>query len=540
MDHYWEERAKRSVERYEQAVRQAIPEMLKAFEQAKKEIVAEMYAFYGRYAKNNEITLAQAKQLLSRKELAEFKGNLAEYEKLARQSIGTFHLEVENISMKIRLNRLEALLMQVDATLQELYQKQQKVIQETTERVTLEEYYHSQYDLSVSTGRVLKFSKVPESFIEQVLTSPVMGADISTRLWRQDIDSGFKIRQYFNQMFIEGKPPQYFAEELGKAIGAVQVGKDGKVIGSGKKYEAYRLLYNEASYAANQARLKAYREMGAPYYELTATLDIRTTPICQSLDGCIFGIYTGGDVPAEYRKTGSEYRQAAYSTNRVVVGVNYPPFHVNCRTVAVPHYPTTDTARMTRAARDAEDNPITVPADMKYEEWYETYIEKLPESGIIKPSKANQTLTDDEEWALNEYISSGSYKINAPLREGIELTQEQQELVRNLDSALEKMPKYHGKAIRSLVMDKKSLIRFAKEHQCGTEVIYQEYISTSTISGYHDKPTVILNMLSKSGRDIRKYNQSESEVLFRRNSHFRVLNMELQDGVFVLEMEEVL
>ena len=51
MDHYWEERAKRSVERYEQAVRQAIPEMLKAFEQAKKEIVAEMYAFYGRYAK---------------------------------------------------------------------------------------------------------------------------------------------------------------------------------------------------------------------------------------------------------------------------------------------------------------------------------------------------------------------------------------------------------------------------------------------------------------------------------------------------------
>lgn len=387
MDHYWEERAKRSVERYEQAVRQAIPEMLKAFEQAKKEIVAEMYAFYGRYAKNNEITLAQAKQLLSHKELAEFKGNLSEYEKLARQIIGTFHLEVENISMKIRLNRLDALLMQVDAVLQELYQKQQKVIQETTERVTLEEYYHSQYDLSVSTGRVLKFSKVPESFIEQVLTSPVMGADISTRLWRQDIDSGFKIRQYLNQMFIEGKPPQYFAEELGKAIGAVQVGKDGKVIGSGKKYEAYRLLYNEASYAANQARLKAYREMGAPYYELTATLDIRTTPICQSLDGCIFGIYTGGDVPAEYRKTGSEYRQAAYSTNRVVVGVNYPPFHVNCRTVAVPHYPTTDTARMTRAARDAEDNPITVPADMKYEEWYETYIEKLPESGIIKPNK---------------------------------------------------------------------------------------------------------------------------------------------------------
>lgn len=522
MDHYWEERAKRSVERYEQAVRQAIPEMLKAFEQAKKEIVAEMYAFYGRYAKNNEITLAQAKQLLSHKELAEFKGNLSEYEKLARQSIGTFHLEVENISMKIRLNRLDALLMQVDAVLQELYQKQQKVIQETTERVTLEEYYHSQYDLSVSTGRVLKFSKVPESFIEQVLTSPVMGADISTRLWRQDIDSGFKIRQYLNQMFIEGKPPQYFAEELGKAIGAVQVGKDGKVIGSGKKYEAYRLLYNEASYAANQARLKAYREMGAPYYELTATLDIRTTPICQSLDGCIFGIYTGGDVLAEYRKTGSEYRQAAYSADRVIVGVNYPPFHVNCRTVAVPHYPTTDTARMTRAARDAEDNPITVPADMKYEEWYETYIEKSPKSGIIKPSKANQTLTDDEEWALNEYISSGSYKINAPLREGIELTQEQQELVRNLDSALEKMPVYTGTVYRSISSQDIDIQRFWAEHTVGSNIVYLPYTSSST-EIYDETMDIQMEIESKTARDLRSYNEQEQEILFPRECEFEIV-----------------
>lgn len=85
-----------------------------------------------------------------------------------------------------------------------------------------------------------------------------------------------------------------------------------------------------------------------------------------------------------------EMLKAFYSADRVVVGVNYPPFHVNCRTVAVPHYPTTDTARMTRAARDAEDNPITVPADMKYEKWYETYIENAPENVIMKAAKENK------------------------------------------------------------------------------------------------------------------------------------------------------
>lgn len=91
-----------------------------------------------------------------------------------------------------------------------------------------------------------------------------------------------------------------------------------------------------------------------------------------------------------------EMLKAFYSADRVIVGVNYPPFHVNCRTVAVPHYPTTDTARMTRAARDAEDNPITVPADMKYEEWYETYIRKtlVPEKRLVETkivqTKANK------------------------------------------------------------------------------------------------------------------------------------------------------
>ena len=147
--------------------------------------------------------------------------------------------------------------------------------------------------------------------------------------------------------------------------------------------------------------------MGAPYYELTATLDIRTTPICQSLDGCIFSAETGGDVPPEYRKTGSEYRQAAYSADRVVVGVNYPPFHVNCRTVAVPHYPTTDTARMTRAARDAEDNPITVPADMKYEEYQNRYLkETLPKVKKAKDTTLQNTLEEKELIGVVPYGST--------------------------------------------------------------------------------------------------------------------------------------
>ena len=216
MGTYWENRAMESVGRWENAVNQKTREMAQAFEEAKKAIEGEIYSFYGRYAKNNQITMEEAKKALSRKELAEFKGTLAEYEQLARNSIGTFNLEVENLSMKARLTRLDALLLQIDGELQRLYQQLREGIAETVEQVLIEEYYHTKYNLSVEAKRMLAFSKIPKSFIEQVLAYPIEGADISTRLWKQDADTGFYIRQTLNRMFIGfGKEDRSRADRQG-------------------------------------------------------------------------------------------------------------------------------------------------------------------------------------------------------------------------------------------------------------------------------------------------------------------------------------
>lgn len=374
MNNYWQKRSEESVNRYESAVNQTLKELTRALESARKDIQEQIYNFYGRYAKNNQVSLQEAQKALNRDELRDFRSSLDDFRELAENSIGQFNLQLENLSVKSRVTRLEALLMQVDARLQECYQRIRYNVTETVERVTLEEYYRSQYDLSISENKLYAFAQLPDGFLARVLAYPVMGADISTRLWRQDIDTGFYIRQTLNRMFIEGKPPQYFAEELAKKIGAVQVDKNGNVTGSGKKYEAYRLLYNESSYATNQARLEAYTESGAPFYEITATLDTHTTPNCRSLDGCVFSVTKGGDVPDKYRKADSEYRRAAYDTTRVIVGMNYPPFHVNCRSVAIPYYETTSRAMNTRAAKDKDGKTIYVPADMKYQEWYDKYI----------------------------------------------------------------------------------------------------------------------------------------------------------------------
>lgn len=342
---YWEKRAADSIGRMESSVNGALPELVQSFEQAKKDLNNEIFKFYGKYAVNNKISLQDAEQLLSLSELREFRGNLREYEKLARESIGTFNLEVSNLSTKARITRLQALYTQCDGILQGLYQEQKKQIEGLAADVFTSNYYHRLFDIEQYTGFQFEFSKPATSVIQKILEQPVQGADISTHLWRQDMDTGFRIRQTLNNMFVTGRPPQDFAEELQKAIGAVRVDASGAVTGTGKKFEAYRLLYCESSNASAQADLQAYEDDGLDEYEYVATLDSHTSETCREHDGKI------------------------YKRSEAVTGVNFPPLHVFCRSCTTPYIPNLKDIKSTRMARDpVTGKSIRVP-DMSYEQW---------------------------------------------------------------------------------------------------------------------------------------------------------------------------
>ena len=290
----------------ESAVDGALPELVKSFESARRDLNDTVFRFYARYAKNNSITLDEAQKVLSLSELREFRDSLDEFEQLAKDSIGTFNLQVDNLSVKARVTRYEALLTQCDGALQKLYQEQRRQIESTATQIYTEEYYRRLFDIEQYMGFQFQYSAPGNEAVRKVLAQPVQGMDISTRLWRQDIDTGFRIRQTLNNMFVTGRPPQDFAAELQKVIGAVQTNPDGTPGGTGKKYEAYRLLYNESAHAVNQAHLQAYRDDGLDEYEIVATLDKATCEICAPMDGKHFPV------------------------SKAIEGVNHPSFHVNC------------------------------------------------------------------------------------------------------------------------------------------------------------------------------------------------------------------
>lgn len=73
-----------------------------------------------------------------------------------------------------------------------------------------------------------------------------------------------------------------------------------------------------------------------------------------------------------------------------------------------------------------------------------------PVSRLDEDDFPTNSLTQEEETAIMKYISSESYVINEKLRNRDNLSTTEQKLVNNLDSALEKMPKYEGTVYRSL------------------------------------------------------------------------------------------
>ena len=163
--------------------------------------------------------------------------------------------------------------------------------------------------------------------------------------------------------------------------------------------------------------------------------------------------------------------------------------------------------------------------------------------GIINIEKGSKydiiNLLDEEKYAVNQYISSESYILNEALRDNMKLTDEQEIMKSNLDKALNKCPKYEGIVTRSLELDDVSLGEFLNIHKEGQEIQYDAYTSTTLGQRYNDNSNVEIFINSKNGRDIRHFNQEEQEILFKRETKFKVTKNIKENDIYYIYLEEL-
>lgn len=174
----------------------------------------------------------------------------------------------------------------------------------------------------------------------------------------------------------------------------------------------------------------------------------------------------------------------------------------------------------------------------------------LPENVINYKNKTNELqkqiesstigLSNEEQYAVNQYISSESYKINETLRNNIKLTDEQKRMRDNLDSVLNKCNNYNGNIVRVLeIKDKELLKDFLKKNKIGKIENWKEYLSFSDKESYNKNANIKIYVNSTRAKDIRKYNETESEILYQRNSKFITKNIVKQNGIYYILWEEV-
>ena len=156
-----------------------------------------------------------------------------------------------------------------------------------------------------------------------------------------------------------------------------------------------------------------------------------------------------------------------------------------------------------------------------------------------KPSHSVRGLTLEEKGAVVRYVSPDSYALNDKLRRNEPLTEFEKEWIMNLNSALDKLPKYKGNLNRSLYF---SDIALAHKFFDGLkqEVTFPQYLSATKTGTYNPEAQVQIYIQdSKKGRDLNGLNDMEEEVLYPTDAKFRVVNKVKQGDKFYILLEEV-
>ena len=338
MSNYWTKRFEEEEKQRNISNKAYAKEIEKQYKIAENKIKSDIEKWYIRIADNNQISLADAKKLLTKDELKEFKWTLAEYTQKAKS--GAWKKELENASARIHIKRLEALQLQVQNSIETLRNKENEMLEDYLIKTYEDTYYHSLYEISKGLNLKTSFATLDENKINQVIGKPWLsdGKTFSDRIWQDKEQLINTLRTKITQSFITGSTLDEAVEDISKFV-------SDKI--KNKEYVARRLLETESAAYASKAQIEAFKSIGVEQYEIVATLDLHTSEICQEMDGKVFNI------------------------SDQEIGVTVPPFHSHCRTVIAPYFDD----EPARASRD-ENGEYKEVKYMNYKEWKDQYIKK--------------------------------------------------------------------------------------------------------------------------------------------------------------------
>lgn len=378
-NNYWEKRAVDLEKLSQDRADVDIMHVNKLFDGAVDIVEKQIEEIFGKYARDSGISQDAALRLLNEKQTETMRRNLMItlaqcQEEVARQAILA---RLNAPAYAARISRLEALKDLIHA---QAYKVGSAAHYRLTDRLidTYEQsYYRSIYDQQRRTETGFDFTKLADRDVQAAIATNWAGSNYSDRIWKNTK----KLAQSLEEVITQGLM-------TGQSIRDMELALEARVVS--ERYKINRIIRTEVNHCCNQGTLMSYKAAGTLRYIYLATLDMRTSSICRSLDKEVFFV------------------------SKAKVGVNFPPMHPNCRSTTMA-YPEDGIFPKERTARDSETNKnIHVPFDMSYAQWYRKYVlEKKDVDNtkngdnirdiMFKASKSDVNIIRDEKAVVDAY-----------------------------------------------------------------------------------------------------------------------------------------
>ena len=330
---YWE---KRSIQRISAAEKSSIPyirQVQNIYKNAAKDTIESVRAMYRAYYKNdNTFDMDALNSIASQGDVKRF---LAQ---MKAKGLSTYLPD----NFKGRMTRLELINAQIWGEVKKASVSEKITTTDLYEKVFENSYYQTGFDMAKGLGENIAFSTLDKRTVEKVLNQKFEGEDFSQRIWSNTDKLASQLSEIIARSIATGASVERTSREFRERFG---VGIS----------NATRLVRTETCYFENNAELAAYAEMGIEEFVFVATLDSRTSEICQSMDGQRFKL------------------------SKAMVGENVPPLHPNCRSTIVA-YLGKGYEPETRTYRDPRNGRNYSIKNMNYNQWVDTLTSDSPDA----------------------------------------------------------------------------------------------------------------------------------------------------------------
>ena len=559
IDEYWTERALQQEQNAQIVADRYMAQIGQSLADYKHQLVSEIEKFYARYAVDNKMTHAEAKQYLTDKERREFKHvTLERFREMALNPDTPTPL-LDALSYRHRISRKEALLAEIERLTAELYGKPDGIHDKVTEALS-DVYIKGKIHQAKNLAHfgIIEKPILGVDAVRHKMASNWSGKTFSENVWVHKEVAYKAISDVLNKGLTGGWSIDRMARALSERTGVAY-------------HRADTLVRTETTFYNNLATLDTIKELGGDHYEIVAVLDSRTSDICQSENHKVYPV--------------KEYEP----------GRTAPPFHVRCRSTIRPAVksdkpsPYFDILQNDGSVKLATEQRSLDEIFAGWEREGEAVLRGVKESEVVSDLKPNEiddffrkqksyqkwlkNLSSYEVESIHEYTTAMYEDYNHVLREGKQgfldkitggSSQKLSDEIKKWYNDIEKKSEQIISAISTYKAEKtfktyrlfnQSEDDFLVNAVGKTLVIDKGFMSTSLDKAVIEEfgggdVEIQLNILIKKGQSVGAYISElsnyadEKEFIIKPNTRFKVLSETVQEMAFdtkrrIIEVEVV-